>query len=271
MVAGEGELIEADDGQVENYIRKLNAYKSLRPDRLHLRTLREQTDIWKGSLLSSLKAHGDQREVPDDLRKANVASIFKKGRKDYPGYYRSVSLILGPGKIMEQDLLEHISGHTKNNVTVSRDLLRAALKPFITHQGEIRVEKVNVLKYRAAIQKELDRLEGRANRRPMKSSRTNAKPSTWEGKTPCNNTVWDLIGWEVALQKKIWGPVGSKRYMSQQCALSAKMTKYILGCISSSTANRLRENITPLHSALIRPHLEHCARFWAWQYKTLIN
>ena len=47
-------------------------------------------------------------------------------------------------------------------------LHRAALKPFITHQGEIRGEKVNMLKYRAAIQKELDRLEGRANRSPMK-------------------------------------------------------------------------------------------------------
>jgi len=81
--------------------------------------LREQEDVWEGCLLSSLKAHGDQREVPDNLRKATVASIFKKGRMYYPSYYRPVSLISGPGKIMEQELLEHISGHAKSKMTGS--------------------------------------------------------------------------------------------------------------------------------------------------------
>lgn len=90
MVEGEGELLEADDGQVENYVRELNPYKSLRPDRLHLRMLREQADVWEGCLLSTLKAHGDQGEAPDNFRKANVASVFKKGQKDDPGYCRPV-------------------------------------------------------------------------------------------------------------------------------------------------------------------------------------
>ena len=40
-------------------------------------------------MLSSLKAHGDQGEVSDNLRKVNIAYIFKV-QKDDPGYYRPV-------------------------------------------------------------------------------------------------------------------------------------------------------------------------------------
>jgi len=46
--------------------------------------------------------------VPDDWRKANVTSNFKKGKKEDPGNYRPVSLTSIPGKLMEQLILEVI-------------------------------------------------------------------------------------------------------------------------------------------------------------------
>jgi len=47
--------------------------------------------------------------VPEDWRKAMVTPILQKGNKEDPENYRPVSLILVPGKIIEQLILDIIS------------------------------------------------------------------------------------------------------------------------------------------------------------------
>ncbi|PKU27615.1 hypothetical protein llap_22081 [Limosa lapponica baueri] len=64
----------------------------------------------------------------------------------------------------------------------------------------------------------------------------------------------DLL--ESSSAERNFGVLVDKLTTSQQCALVAKKANGLLGCIKKSMANRLREVILPLYSALVRPRLD---------------
>jgi len=68
-------------------------------------------------------------------------------------------------------------------------------------------------------------------------------------------------------QKDLEVLVDEKLGVSRQCALAARQTNHILGCIKSSVASRLRELILPLCSTLMRPHQESCFQLWSPQHR----
>ncbi|KAJ7398380.1 rna-directed dna polymerase from mobile element jockey-like [Pitangus sulphuratus] len=55
-------------------------------------------------------------------------------------------------------------------------------------------------------------------------------------------------------------PIEEKLNTRQQCALTAQKANCNLGCIQSSRTNRSREEILPLYSSLLRPHLKCCVQ-----------
>uniref|UniRef100_K7F0W4 Reverse transcriptase domain-containing protein n=1 Tax=Pelodiscus sinensis TaxID=13735 RepID=K7F0W4_PELSI len=85
--------------QVRNYLEKLNVHKSMGPDLVHPRVLRELVNVIVEPLAIIFEKSWRSGEIPDNWIKANVVPIFKKGKKDDPGNYRPVSLTSVPGKI----------------------------------------------------------------------------------------------------------------------------------------------------------------------------
>ncbi|KAF1454703.1 putative RNA-directed DNA polymerase from transposon X-element, partial [Spheniscus demersus] len=100
---------------VNNLLRHLDAHKSMGPDGIHPRVLRELVEELTKPLSIIYQQSWLMGEVPDDWRLANVTPIYKKGQKEDPGNYRPVSLTSVPGKIMERFILRALTRHVRDN------------------------------------------------------------------------------------------------------------------------------------------------------------
>ncbi|KAK4816253.1 hypothetical protein QYF61_013887 [Mycteria americana] len=100
---------------VSDLLHHLDTHKSMGPDEIHPRVLKELADVLTKPLSIIYRQSWLTGEVPVDWRLANVTPIFKKGRKEDPGNYRPVSLTSVPGKLMEQMILSAITQHVEDN------------------------------------------------------------------------------------------------------------------------------------------------------------
>ncbi|KFV57421.1 hypothetical protein N341_12721, partial [Tyto alba] len=95
---------------VSELLHHLDTHKSMGPDGIHLRSLRQLAEMLK-SLSIIYQQSWLTREVPVDWKLSNVMPIYKKGQKEDLGNYSPVSLISVPGKVMEQIILSAITQH----------------------------------------------------------------------------------------------------------------------------------------------------------------
>ncbi|KAK4832398.1 hypothetical protein QYF61_022533 [Mycteria americana] len=100
---------------VSDLLHHLDTHKSMGPDEIHPRVLKELADVLTKPLSILYQQSWLTGEVPADWRLANVTPIDKKGQKEDPGNYRPVSLTSVPGKLMEQIIPRAITRHVENN------------------------------------------------------------------------------------------------------------------------------------------------------------
>ncbi|KAF4795088.1 hypothetical protein TURU_096084 [Turdus rufiventris] len=100
---------------VRDLLSHLDAHKSMGPDGIHPRAMRELADKLAKPLSIIYQKSWLTGEVPEEWKLTNMMSIHKKGRKDDPGNYRPGSLSSVPGKVMELIILSAIMQHLQDD------------------------------------------------------------------------------------------------------------------------------------------------------------
>ncbi|KAK4817544.1 hypothetical protein QYF61_019501 [Mycteria americana] len=103
---------------VSDLLHHLDTHKSMGPDGIHPRVLRELAEVLTKLLSILYQQSWLTGEVAVDWRLANVTPIFKKGQKEDLVNYRPVSLTSVPGKVMEQMILSAITWHIQDNQVI---------------------------------------------------------------------------------------------------------------------------------------------------------
>ena len=111
--------IEIDKVMVENEINKLNVNKSMGPDEIHPRLLKELVAFVAEPLSCLFNKTINQGCIPRDWKIAHVSAIYKKGPKNLAVNYRPISLTSIVCKLMESLVKQSLVAYLKSENLLS--------------------------------------------------------------------------------------------------------------------------------------------------------
>ncbi|KAK4818083.1 hypothetical protein QYF61_005660 [Mycteria americana] len=214
---------------VSDLLHHLDTHKSMGPDEIHPRVLKELAEVLTKPLSIIYQQSWITGEVPADWRLANVTPIFKKGRKEEPGNYRPVSLTSVLGKLMEQIILSAITRHVGNN---------QGIKPSQHGFKKGRSCLTNLISFYDKVTRLVD--EGKAVDVVYLDF----------------SKAFDTVSHSILLEKLAAHGLDGCTLCWVKNWLGGRAQRVVVNGVYST-----------LYSALVRPHLEYCVQFWAPHYK----
>jgi len=105
--------ITLSEDDVEKLLSGLNPAKAQGPDKLPTQVLKDCSQELKGPVTNLFNESLYSSSLPDEWKYANVAPIFKKGKKNDPGNYRPISLLSTLSKVLERCIYDKIIDHIR--------------------------------------------------------------------------------------------------------------------------------------------------------------
>ena len=104
---------------VESCLKLLNPNRSVGPDEVHPRELKEANAEIVLPLKNMFQKSLDNKQIPQDFWNANITPVHKGGSCNSVSNYKSISLTSVAGKILEGIMNAHIVGHLTTNELIS--------------------------------------------------------------------------------------------------------------------------------------------------------
>ncbi|KAJ7412859.1 RNA-directed DNA polymerase from mobile element jockey-like protein [Willisornis vidua] len=111
----ENDQVPADPEVLCDLLLQLDPYKSMCPNGIHPRIVKQLT---VKPLLMIFELFWESGEAPAYWKLVNIVPVFKKGKKKDLRNYRPVSLTSVPSKVMEKIILGGVEKHLEDNMLI---------------------------------------------------------------------------------------------------------------------------------------------------------